>query len=181
MPSLKVFISYSHEDKDNIAPVVDLLRATMKNSVFQDYRDIEPGRKWREKLLDALHKARTVVVFWCAHSSKSDFVKEEYEFAINADKEVMPLLMDDTQLPADLSDYQWIDFRRFQFHSPPAPPAFFAHPEVHHYPKDEWGNYVDWDSQDHAERLSKHDQLLEQDRMAAVKVLIEELEKRSNP
>lgn len=189
----KVFISYSHEDRDNIAPIVELLRGTMRNSVFQDYRDIPPGKKWRENLMDALQKARTVVVFWCEHSSKSDFVKKEYEFAVDAEKDVMPLLMDDTEMPVSLKAYQWVDFRRYQLHAPPAPQVYQEiSPHGYHYPGEDgdasddsdqgtragWEDASSGEGEEGEDLIQGHVQILGQDRTAAVKLLAAELEKR---
>lgn len=40
---LRVFVSYSHEDRDVVVPVVTLLRA-MQSHVFLDFQSIEPAR-----------------------------------------------------------------------------------------------------------------------------------------
>ena len=51
------------------------------------------------------------MVFWCSHSRSSEEVRKEYTAAIEQQKEVLPLLIDDTPLPAELAEYQYIDFR----------------------------------------------------------------------
>ena len=105
-----VFLSYSHADASLVAPVVKLLRVN-KSLVFQDIDRIRPGKKWREEIADALAEAQLVVVFWCAHASRSDEVAREWKTAIEQRKDLLPLLLDATPLPAELSEYQWIDFR----------------------------------------------------------------------
>jgi hypothetical protein len=45
--SLSVFVSYSHEDRDVVVPVVALLRA-MHRHVFLDVQSITPGSLWSE-------------------------------------------------------------------------------------------------------------------------------------
>ncbi len=104
-----VFISYSHEDKDFIAPVVKLIRGLRQDLVFQDYDNLELGKQWEPQLLDALAKAGLVVVFWCNHAAKSDWVKKEYRLAIKEAKDVMPIMLDDSEMPPDLSAYQGIN------------------------------------------------------------------------
>lgn len=83
----EVFISYSSEDRDKISPIVQIVRAMKKGLVFQDYADIIPGERWRERVMDAIQKAMTLVVFWCQHSAASEHVREEYEAGIGWRKE----------------------------------------------------------------------------------------------
>ena len=111
-----VFISYSHADKDFIAPVVKLIRGLRQDLVFQDYDNLELGKPWEPQLLEALAGAGMVVVFWCSHSAQSDWVKKEYELAIQKAKDIMPIILDDTQMPHDLSAYQGINMSGFISH-----------------------------------------------------------------
>ena len=84
----EVFISYSREDASRIAPIVKLVRAMKKNLVFHDIQNIEHGKRWEPQLLDALDQAQIVIVFWCEHAEKSDYVQKEFEIAIKDDKDV---------------------------------------------------------------------------------------------
>ncbi len=111
-----VFISYSHADKDFIAPVVKLIRGLRQDLVFQDYDNLELGKPWEPQLLEALAGAGMVVVFWCSHSAQSDWVKKEYRLAIQKAKDIMPIMLDDTQMPHDLSVYQGINMSSFVSH-----------------------------------------------------------------
>ncbi len=105
-----VFVSYSHADASLVAPVVNLLRAN-KSFVFQDIDRIQPGKKWRSEITKALAEAQLVVVFWCDHASRSNEVSTEWKAAIEQEKDLLPLLLDGTPLPPELSEFQWIDFR----------------------------------------------------------------------
>lgn len=118
LPIMKkgVFISYSHADKDFIAPVVKLIRGLRQDLVFQDYDNLEVGKPWEPQLLEALANAGMVVVFWCSHSAQSDWVKKEYQLAIQKAKEVLPIMLDDTKMPHDLSAYQGINMSNFISH-----------------------------------------------------------------
>lgn len=91
-------------------PVVGLLRAT-KDQVFQDLEGIKPGKRWRRQIEEALNVAHLIVLFWCYHSSRSDEVRKEYELALSAGKNVVPVLLDMTPLPEELKAFQWVDFR----------------------------------------------------------------------
>ncbi|BBL77490.1 toll/interleukin-1 receptor domain-containing protein [Methylomagnum ishizawai] len=107
-----VFISYSRMDRNIVAPITDLMRITGAK-VFRDEDSILPGKKWKIIITESLNSARTVVVFWCGHSAQSDAVKFEYKTAIELNKDVVPILLDETVLSDELREYQWIDFRSF--------------------------------------------------------------------
>lgn len=108
--STNVFVSYSHADAPLVDPVVKLLRVN-NAFVFQDIDHIRPGKKWRSEILRALNEAQLVVVFWCDHASKSVEVSNEWKEAIKQGKDLLPLLLDETPLPLELGEFQWIDFR----------------------------------------------------------------------
>lgn len=108
--SHQIFVSYSRSDAVLIAPIVKLLRGT-NEWVFLDTDDIQTGKQWREEISVALSRATLVIVFWCHHSRDSAEVKKEYRAAINARKDVMPVLLDSTTPPRALARYQWVDFR----------------------------------------------------------------------
>src|SRR5262245_24524411 len=108
--AVSVFVSYSHNDVALVTPVVKLLRLN-KSLVFQDTDSIELGKKWREQAGRALADARLVVLFLCVSSSHFSEVASEYKSALNTGKDLLPVLLDATPLPAELSEFQWIDFR----------------------------------------------------------------------
>src|SRR5262245_48912246 len=108
--AVSVFVSYSHNDVALVTPIVKLLRLN-RSLVFQDTDSIELGKKWREQAGRALADARLVVLFWCVHWSHSSEVASEYKSALNTGKDLLPVLLDATPLPAELSEFQWIDFR----------------------------------------------------------------------
>jgi hypothetical protein len=105
-----VFVSYSRADASLVAPVVKLLRVN-KSLVFQDVDNVEPGKRWRGEIARGLADSHLVVVFWCSHASRSDEVAREWQAAVAQNKDLLPLLLDATPLPAALSEFQWIDFR----------------------------------------------------------------------
>ena len=62
-----VFISYSHEDQEYVAPIVKIITAMRKDLVFLDTTSIAAGKLWEPQLEQALTEADMVVVFWCRH------------------------------------------------------------------------------------------------------------------
>ncbi|MBD2752302.1 toll/interleukin-1 receptor domain-containing protein [Spirosoma validum] len=110
MPS-KLFISYSHDDEKFAKPIVQLLRVSAKY-VFFDRDTLKPGKNWADQIQKAIESVQLVVVIWCKHASLSAYVKQEYLAAIKKEKDLMPVLLDDTPLPKPLAAFQWIDFRQ---------------------------------------------------------------------
>jgi len=90
-----------------------------------------------------------VLVFWCEHSAASDWVRQEYEAGIRGNKEMIPILLDDREVPDPLRVYQWLDFRRDEPHGGLLGfvPGVFRSSDRHFYPKDEQGEYRDWESE----------------------------------
>jgi TIR domain len=105
-----VFVSYSRADALLVSPVVKLLRVN-KSLVFQDIDAIQPGKRWQGEIARALAESNLVVVFWCTHARGSNEVSKEWHAAIEQKKDLLPLLLDTTPLPPELSEFQWIDFR----------------------------------------------------------------------
>lgn len=110
MKNWSVFISYSHKDRTLVAPITSLMRIP-GNRVFRDEDSIHPGKQWRLTIAETLRNAKTVVVFWSFNSSESAFVREEYTAAIQLGKDVVPVLLDQTPLIAELARFQCLDFR----------------------------------------------------------------------
>ena len=120
----EVFASYSRVDTPVVKPLVELMRA-IGPSVFRDEDSIPPGHKWSVVLADAIEGCRVVLVFWCAHSADSKEVKKEYMQAIDLEKTVIPVLLDETPLYGRLAEFQGVDMRGFNAHdlAPPPVPA----------------------------------------------------------
>ena len=108
--SYEVFVSYSHHDAHLVAPVVKLLDLS-RDVVFFDRDRIDPGMRWKDEISSALDSVSLMVVFWCSHSSQSREVEQEYRSALVPAKRIVPVRLDETPLPPELRDFQWLDFR----------------------------------------------------------------------
>ena len=111
MDEYRIFVSYSRTDLKIVGPLVQLLR-TADERIFRDVDSIPPGGRWRAFLTGAIDGCELLLLFWCRHSSKSLEVKKEYKHAIERTKRIVPILLDHTYLPAELSEYQAIDLRQ---------------------------------------------------------------------
>jgi hypothetical protein len=108
----RLFVSYSRKDREVASRVSQLLRVTGA-TVFRDEDSIRPGTRWTVVLETEIRAAGCVIVFWSAAAAASGEVRKEYLAAVELGKDVLPLLLDDTPLPAELAVYQWLDFRDF--------------------------------------------------------------------
>ena len=106
----RVFASYSTRDRFAVEPVVDLLRLA-RGWVFFAPDSIDKGERWRDALRGAVNKCSLMVVFWCEHAGASEWVKREYSMAMDLGKPIVPVRLDDTEMPLGLAEYQSIDFR----------------------------------------------------------------------
>jgi hypothetical protein len=106
----RFFASYSHADVEIVKPVVELMRAGGVQ-VFRDHDNIPLGKRWRVILEEAVDEADVTIVFWSSSAVTSAHMREEYERAVETGKDVLPVLLDSTELPAILSEFQCLDFR----------------------------------------------------------------------
>jgi TIR domain len=116
-------ISYSREDRPVVRAIVSLLNTALKDvddAVFWD-DDLEPGDFWFAQLERHIAIAPQLFVFWCAHSARSNEVWREYRCAFYRRKRVIPVLLDDTPLVAELAAIHGIDLRGTIAHKPRTP------------------------------------------------------------
>lgn len=99
-----VFVSYARKDSDRIQPAVALLEAGGAE-VFRDIDDIEFGDDWEAVITRQLQECERVMVFWSANAQASEWVGREYTLALAQQKRMVPVLLDSTPLPPELSKY----------------------------------------------------------------------------
>ena len=115
-------ISYSRPDQSEVRAVVALLKAAfpgVKEAVFWD-GDFEPGEPWFQQIAQHIDRAPQLFVFWCEHSATSVQVRREFVYALGREKRVVPVLLDDTALPAELAPIHGIDLRDVFRHRAPS-------------------------------------------------------------
>ncbi len=84
--------------------------------VWFDEWEIRAGDSIPGKVNDALETVDTVVLLWSADADRSKWVRAEFETALARGMEdgslrVIPVLLDDTPLPALLRRIRWVDLR----------------------------------------------------------------------
>ena len=115
-----VFISYAHKDADWLEELRPHLRALQRQRGIASWDDtsIRAGARWRDKLDQALRRARVAVVLVSKHLLDSDFVIDE-ELPVLLEAEARGNLV---LLPVVLAPCRYQDFKalsRFQALNPP--------------------------------------------------------------
>jgi len=106
-------ISYSRDDQPQVRALVALLKAGLRDvekAVFWD-EEFEPGEPWFDQLKAHIDASPQLFVFWCHHSNASDQVRREFSYALAREKQVVPVLLDDTPLADELAPIHGIDLR----------------------------------------------------------------------
>jgi tetratricopeptide (TPR) repeat protein len=108
-----IFLSYSREDRQRVAPLVDFL-LSKGLSVWWD-RDIQPGDSFEESIDQQIMEAKCVIVVWSHTSVQSRWVKNE---ALEGqDRNILvPVLIDDVRIPVAFKQSQAADFRQWPDH-----------------------------------------------------------------
>lgn len=111
---MSVFISYSRADSD----FVDLLQRLLVSKGYDawlDRRDIEAGSRWDTTIEQAIKTQQYMVVVLSPQAAESQNVADEWNYAIDEGKTVIPLYYRPCSIPMRLRRLQWIDFEKLPF------------------------------------------------------------------
>jgi uncharacterized membrane protein len=104
------FISYSREDSEFALRLAQDLK-TAGARVWLDQLDIKPGVPWDNAIESALSDSPQMLLVLSPSSAKSDNVRNEISYALEAGKVIIPVLYMDCVVPLRLQRTQRIDFR----------------------------------------------------------------------
>ncbi|MCB9251382.1 MAG: TIR domain-containing protein [Flavobacteriales bacterium] len=105
------FFSYSRKDSDFVRKLGNDLRK--KGAQFWlDILDILPGSLWDEEIEMALKNCSSTIIVLSSHSVTSKNVMDEVSFALSENKTVIPVLIEDCNIPFRLRRMQYIDFTK---------------------------------------------------------------------
>lgn len=110
----KVFISYSRKDKEAADYLCEILK---ENGIayWIDKEGIYSSSNFKELIVDAIDVSLAVVFISSANSNTSVNVIREVGYAVNMNKPILPLMLDDApyakSIRLDISDIDQIDFR----------------------------------------------------------------------
>jgi hypothetical protein len=105
-----IFVSYSHKDAGRVFPELQTLRS-LGYRIWYD-EGIEPGNEVSEIIAGAILRCGFFLVFISPNAVNSRYVRDEINFAIDKEKELLAIHLEETKLPAGIelrmSNYQAI-------------------------------------------------------------------------
>lgn len=111
---MSIFLSYSRRDA-KFADVLYRLLESKGYDVWIDRRDIEAGRRWDDSIQEAIDLHSHLLVILSPDSVKSQNVADEWSYALDKGKTVIPLRYENCDVPLRLRRVQWIDFYQRNF------------------------------------------------------------------
>ena len=91
-----IFISYAHKDSQKVLPIIDVLI----ERGFRVWYDagIEAGTEWPEYIEEHLNNASAVLVFMTPNTVESKNCRNEINYALDLEKEMLIVYLEDTSL-----------------------------------------------------------------------------------
>lgn len=109
-----IFVSYAHKDKARVKPIVRKLSELGFNT-WLDIQSIRGGEFWSVEIAQAISKCNFFILFISKFSMKSDFVRREVDLALRKKRKIIPVRLDDTDIPDEFSyqtsGIQWIEVK----------------------------------------------------------------------
>ena len=107
--SRRVFLSYAHEFQSEVEKVAEVIRKG-GTKVWIDKDRIHAGESFREAISKGIDDADSIVVFLGKEISPN--LMFELGMAQAKGKRIIPVLLEDTQIPSDLEGLRYVDLRR---------------------------------------------------------------------
>lgn len=103
-----MFFSYSRDDSELVLNLAKELRQAGAD-VWLDQLDIPAGQRWDSAIQNALTDADTLIVALSKTSISSDNVMDEVSYALEKDKKVIPVLLEECEIPFRIRRLQFVD------------------------------------------------------------------------
>ena len=103
------FISYARDDKDFALELAKELRAA-GFLIWLDQLDIPTGSRWDDEVQSALERCEIFMVILTPDSTASNNVKDEIGYALDSNKRILPVLLENANIPFRLRRFQYVDF-----------------------------------------------------------------------
>ncbi|MCW9038356.1 toll/interleukin-1 receptor domain-containing protein [Altibacter sp.] len=104
-----VFFSYSRENSDFVLELAKKLR-NAGAQVWLDQLDIKTGERWDRSIEQALSASDVLMVVLSKASVESNNVMDEVSYALEEGKKVLPILLEECDVPFRLRRLQFADF-----------------------------------------------------------------------
>lgn len=115
---LRVFLTHASQDKPKVREIYKRLVADGIDA-WLDEEKLLPGQDWDAEISNAVRNSDAVIVFMSKASiSKEGYLQKELKFALDYAQElpegdiyIIPVRLDDCEIPNRLSQIQWLDWR----------------------------------------------------------------------
>jgi hypothetical protein len=108
------FISYSRINKEFALKLARELKAA-GFPIWLDQLDIPTGARWDDEIEKALRECGIFMVILTPASIASENTKDEIGYAIDHGKRILPVLLEDCEIPLRLRRFQYVDFTRMNY------------------------------------------------------------------
>lgn len=112
------FISYAHEDEEFVQSLIYAL-GKQGFQIWIDKQNIIAGKNWPGQIVDAIKGCQGFIAVISKNSVISDSVAGELASARKNRKNIIPIVLDDSDIPArfeyQLGDIQYVDFHYYGF------------------------------------------------------------------
>lgn len=98
---IKVFISYSHTNRETCQQIASILKSRNRYDVWYD-EGLHPGEIYRKKIAQIIKDANFFIILISKTSICSEWVLDEVEYAKKIHKKILPIWIEKTDLPDDL-------------------------------------------------------------------------------
>lgn len=106
---MKLFISYSHSDKELVKRIVEILRAN-RHEVWFD-TDLVTGKDWQDQLKKRIRWCDSVIFMMSPDAIVSKYCNEELDLAKGFTKSIIPVWIKGANISPRFERIQCIDFR----------------------------------------------------------------------
>lgn len=104
-----IFISYSTKDLKTVKKFQSILNNTPDLHVFVAEDSVKVGERLGTRIQNAIGNSNLFLLLWSKNSKESEWVSQEIGIAKQADKDILPVLLDnDLTVPGFISDLKYI-------------------------------------------------------------------------
>ena len=109
--ALKVFISYSHQNKSFVKKLAGKME-DQGMKVWWDFESLKAGQDWPKEIERGIKQSDFFLVVLTPDAIESEWVGNEVAYANNSQKMIIPLHYKKCEIPINLTNKQYIDFEK---------------------------------------------------------------------